>query len=869
MLYLWSRFSWRHAVTTPGQTLMLVAILSLGIAVYMSVRLANRAAVAGFEQFTMAVTGRSDFVLTPEAGRFNENWLRELRDALGAEPATIVPMVERSAPRPRREGEGVVGRETFRLVGIDLVAARNFLQSDEGAGTYLEGESRSKGEQPGSPGAFRDPGRVWVSQALARRDGIGNGDTIELVLDDSIASISVAGVIAASEGLPEPELTLMVMDLPDLQKLTGTTGWIDRAEVIVPEGPDLKDRRAYIRNALEDRSDGRWRVETPASRRATGETMTAAFRLNLTVLSLIALLVGVLLIVQALDGSVVRRRQEIAVLRSLGLEGPTIQLAWLLEAAAIGLVAGLTGTLLGWGGAQFTVRLVGRTVNALYYGNTVAAASLHLGELAMGVCLGVVASIMAGWIPARAAASIPPAQMLGRGHVASGMRVLQRKVPALALIGSGLVLSQCPPLALGAGVRFPLAGYAAALCGILGVGMLAGSLFKPVALAARSFGRRHATARVALGHLEHPAGRARLAVAGLVAAMGMSAGMIILVASFETTVRGWIGENLRADLFVASDGAQDASSTSRIREDTWRALLADRDTIGAYLFQGTDIRIDGIPTFLGGFGIAGNAPAREQMWISGPDVSLNEAPEVPGTGYASESFAERFQVAKGSIVRVPTPVGVQELRIAGVFADYGNDRGSVLVPMASYSAWLGSQALVNLAVFVRPGADPEAVRSRWLPEHSGLRVLTNSGLRTEILRIFRQTFSITYALELIGVAVAVAGLALTMASMLLDRREELTTMRALGFTHQEIAAAAAWEGALTAAAGAFAGTGLSLGLGYLLVFVINKQSFGWTLQLVIPAVPLFALAAVVVATGAIVSWYIGRWSAALPADKEE
>jgi putative ABC transport system permease protein len=872
---LWSRFSVRHAFAAPGQTLLLVGILSLGIAVYVSIRLANRAAVAGFGQFAEAVTGQSDFVLVPQAGVFDEQWLREIRRALGPEPVDIVPMLEASAPRPRRaDSDAVVGREAFQLLGIDLVSAANVLQSRALEGAYFatpedDPVGGASETTPTLADALRDPLRVWISPALGQRDGLAAGDTLELVVHESIVRLPIAGTIPTAEGLPAPGLHLLVMDLPGLQTLLRRPGALDRVELLVPTGDDLAERREVVRSTLESIAAERWTVETPASRRATGETMTAAFRLNLAVLSLIALLVGVLLIVQALDGAVVRRRQEIAVLRSLGVESRTIQRAWLREAATIGLVAGVLGTLLGWGGAQFTVRLVARTVNALYYGNTVAAASLHPGEMLAGVALGVVASVLAGWIPARAAASIPPAQLLARGHVASGLAVLQRRWPAVVLLLAALALSRLPALDLGRGVRFPLAGYLAALCAILGAGMFAGALFRPFARSAEALGRRFAPARVAIGHLSHPAGRARLAVAGLVAAVGMSAGMIVLVGSFERTVRGWIDGNLRADLFVASDGAQNASSTSRIQPETWRALALDPDVAGLELFAGAPIRIDDMPTFLGGFGAVGERPPYEPMWIAGPRTPMTRAAETEGIAYASESFVERFRVALGEEVRVPTPLGPRVLRIDGVFADYGNDRGSILVPMERFAAWFGTEALINFSAHLRPDADPDTVRARWTENHPGLRVLTNGVLRTEVLRIFRQTFSITYALELIGVFVAVAGLALSMASMLLDRRDELATLRALGFTHREIAAAAAWEGAAIATAGAAAGLALSLGLGHLLIHVINKQSFGWTLQFVVSPFPLLALALAVIAAGAGVSWFVGRWSANLPADKEE
>jgi putative ABC transport system permease protein len=124
-------------------------------------------------------------------------------------------------------------------------------------------------------------------------------------------------------------------------------------------------------------------------------------------------------------------------------------------------------------------------------------------------------------------------------------------------------------------------------------------------------------------------------------------------------------------------------------------------------------------------------------------------------------------------------------------------------------------------------------------------------------------------LEVIAVLVAVIGLALTLTSVLLDRREELTTLRALGFTQRELAGAAALEGGVVAAAAVAGGLVLSVALGWLLIYVINKQSFGWTLGFAVPWGQLAALAGAVVATGVVVSYFVGRWGADLPADREE
>jgi putative ABC transport system permease protein len=209
------------------------------------------------------------------------------------------------------------------------------------------------------------------------------------------------------------------------------------------------------------------------------------------------------------------------------------------------------------------------------------------------------------------------------------------------------------------------------------------------------------------------------------------------------------------------------------------------------------------------------------------------------------------------------------MTVAGIFCDYGNERGSMVVDRRHFAAWFGDELVTSLILVTKPGVSPEAVQNEWSTKYPGLSVLTNRYLRTEILRIFRQTFSVTYALELIGIVVAVIGLGMTLSSILLDRRSELTTLRALGWRRREMALATAVEGWLLSVCGVAMGMAVSLGLGWILIYVINKQSFGWTLQFQIPWGQLTGLGGLVIAAGTVVAYGVGRWGSQLPADREE
>ena len=864
----------RHWLGEPRQSSLLVLILGLGVAVFMSVRLANRAATAGFQNFTDTLTGQSDFLIKAPAGSLPEDVLGELRSALGPRAVHIIPVVEATAAAPRAAGEAdrPWGRTTYQLLGVDLVALSNLPMRESSDARILGSSGQSdEGASGGFWPALRQGPRVFASPHVLETQGTAAGKALVLNIDGKIVSLQVAGVIPSLPDGPRVPDNLVLLDLPDLQELVQRQGRLDRVEFLVEPGAGAEALRAEVPRLLRELSRGRWSVATPGVRRESAETMTRAFRLNLTVLSLVALLVGLYLVLQALDGAVVRRRSEIAVLRSLGLEERTVRMAWLVEAAVLGLAGGVAGVLLGWAGAQVAVRFVGQTVNALYYATTVKAAALEGGEAAVAVALAVGASLAAGWLPAREAARTPPAQILVRhGMDTQGQPLLRNHGLALAAILLGIILCRLPPLHLQGGGRFPLAGYAAAFLWIFGGGILCSLGLPAAALMGARLSRRFVSVRLALSHLVRPSGRHRLAIACLLCSIGMTAGMAILVSSFESTVRGWVGRSLHADLYVSSDGSQSASALNGLEADTWRAIVRHPGVVDATVLSAVPIELDGIQTLLSGTELSSFIRHTDLPWVERPaDGSVFDAARNQGLALASESFSERFGMHRGDHVVVRTPAGPEGLTLVGIYADYGNERGSLIVERGDLVRWFSDSHATNVALYLRPGTDPDAVRADLLRRFPGLSIYSNPRLRMEILRIFRQTFSITYALEIIGVAVSVVGMALTLSSVLLDRREELTTLRSLGFTRQEVAAATAAEGLVLTLCSVAGGTLLSLALGWLLIHVINKQSFGWTLGFEMPWGQIAGLDAVVLAAATAVAFAVGRWGAALPSEREE
>lgn len=857
---LWARFTWRHWCQSWRQMILLVLILATGVGVFTAVRLASRAAISGFEVFTRTLTGQADFVLTA-SGHIPEGLLRELRTRCGKLPVWIGPVLEASGGLPGEHPQDA--RAELRLLGVDVIGLQNYPTDQASVAESMAGLSLF--------GLLGSTEEVLVAPQLAAQRGWQAGDRFDLIVDGRVHTLAMAGEIPVFSGQPPPPDNLLVFDLPGLQYLTGRSGQLDRIELRLPDGPRAIEQRAALAEILADFAGDRdLNLFGDGEGAAAGETLTRAFRMNLSVLSLLALWVGMVLILQALDGAVVRRRSEIGILISLGFRAPHIRAAWLWEAFFLGVAGSLLGLVIGWWGAQMSVETVARSVSTLYFATTVDSVTPSLLELAIGFAAGVSASLLAAWIPARQAAATPPAQLMGKSLHTGAVPGWRRAITGCALWVLALIFYTLPPIGFDDGTRFPLFAFGAAFLAIAGTSLLAVFTFAPLKTALHGLASRFAVVRLALSFLQPPSLRHQLALGGLVLAVGMAGAMALLIASFERSVEAWVESGLRADIFISTGGPRTASSLQRLPGSLWRELAQDPRVVATDAYQPYAITIDGIDTEIQGGDLKVRLQRTAPVWVSRPDNAFVQDPgAAPARALISESFQRIFAKGRGDTLRLPTPSGTRSVTIAGVYADYSNERGILLLDRSWIEDWYGEDRIFSAAYYLADPQLTEAVIAEWKAAHPGLRVYNNAQLRATVLRLFHQTFGITYALLGIAVVVAVAGIGLALASAIYERRREWTILRALGMTAGELGRVAAVEGGLTAVVGVTGGILLSLVLGAVLIFGVNVQSFGWTLAFHVPWTQLVGLAGLVICASALVAWAVGMYTADLPVDREE
>lgn len=849
----WRRFSWRHARREWVQTALLLGILALGVGTFLSIRLANRAAVEGFQLFTDSLRPPSDWIIDQPGSDLPVAALPAIREALGTLPAGLYPVIELSA-QPLLESASPTPPRPARLLGLDLLQFRQAAIPDNLSG--MEGFWE----------VIRDPQHLFLSPALAEEWNLVEGETIDLVVKGQPLRFTLRGLLPEFRGKTPLPKNLAVADLSALLDRLPEPR-ISRVEVLIPEGPlreawvvEAGRRLAGVGESIPAPASQMppWRVRAPEEQQAAGEEMTAAFRLNLTVLSLIALLIGMYLIAQTLDATVSRRRTEIATLRSLGFSPRDIYRLWLSEAVLYGLAAGGLGLLAGYGMALFTVEAVTTTVRALYRDTVETGLSLTAWDFALSFALGLGSSLAAAWFPARDAASTPPAQFLRLGRRIPPFPLFQYPAIGLAALTLGAVLLFLPPWTTESGSQIPVAGYATAFLWLAGGTLVAVGSLRWTGLLMQACARNSAALRLAASRLKQPTSRHQLALSGFFVAIGMAAAMAFLINSFEHTVTRWLEHRLQADLFISSVGFQGAESDARIPGPLLDEIEALPETRALDRFRALEVPWNGQTLTLGGirFDLLGND--QELLWIQPPEKGQSLVSEGPMAAFANESLARRTGLGRGDTLTLETPAGPRTLRIAGVHAEYSRDRGMLLVDLRQLEDWYGISSYDTASLFLKPGVSPAVLQARLEERYPGLSIRLNGELMEAALFIFRQTFAVTRALQVIGLVVALGGLALSLLSLLRESGRELSLQRTLGMRRNEIANAAALEGGGVAAAGLACGIALSAGLGLVLVYVINRQSFGWTLQVAFPWASTAGLAAAVLALGLGISWLTGR-----------
>jgi putative ABC transport system permease protein len=820
----------RYLARHPWQTALMMIGIALGVAVMVAIDLANSAASRAFDLSTEAITGKATHQITGGPAGLDESLYVQLTTS--GVVGFVAPVVTDYITSPQ------LGGRPIQLLGIDPFAEAPFR-------SYLATEQVGSVSSPADVGqlvAFLTrPGGLLVSEDVAEEYGLTLGSTIRIDAAGRGSTGTIVGLLRPDDSLARRALQGIVLaDIATAQETLGQVGRLSYLDLVL-ESPAYADR-------IAEQLPSGVRIAPVSARTGAVEQMTAAFRVNLTALSLLALVVGMFLIYNTMTFSVVQRRPLFGTLRCLGVTRGEVARLVLGEALLVGLLGSLLGLGLGVLLGQGAVRLVTQTINDLYFVLTVRGIAIAPESLVKGLLLGVAATVASAAAPAWEASTVPPRAALTRSSLEDRAR---RAVPAITLagamtLGTGGLLLAIPTRSLAAsfgGVFFVTIGFAllapfATLFAARGIGPLANRLFGVLG-------------RMAPRSVTGALSRTAVAVAALMVAVSVTIGVGLMVGSFRTSVVQWLGQTLWGDVYVSAPNPTATRSAAPIdplaidivrswpgvkRWDVLRSAEVDSPSGPILVTAVSDEDFTEPRIFVSTAGSAG--------WVS--QAVRN------GAILASEPLANRLGLpSRAAEVTLFTDSGPVAFPVAGIYRDYSNSQGTVMMGLNLYRQHWQDPTVTAALMVLQPGVSVDDTVSGLrtaLKDVQGVIVRPNAVLREEALAVFDRAFAITTALQLLAAIVAFIGVLSALLSLQLERARELGLMRAVGLTVQQLRGLVLLE---TGLMGSIAGllampTGLVLAL--ILIFIINRRSFGWTMSLSAdPVVFLQALLLAVVA----------------------
>ena len=818
----------RPMFADPVRALLTVAAVALGVAVIVAVDLASEASMGSFRSSLESLEGSASYEIT-QVGGIAETVYGDLVRL--AEPLDFSPRIESFALLPET-GEQVA------LFGVDLVG--DTMLAEQGAMP-----------RPGFSELI-DVSSVWVTESL----GVSPGDTLELIVGDRRLEIEVQGLLDTTLAVAG---RFVVMDVALAQRVLGRMGRLDRIYVYT-RGVE-RDWSAVIAPLVPAAAS----ILPAGTGTEDSRRMLGAFRWNLRMMSYATILVGAFLIYNTISAYIVRRRQQIGVVRAVGASRTMVRAAFVFEGAVFGILGVAAGLALGRLLAIGAVDAVGQTVSSLYVSSTPGEVAFRPWTIAIGAIAGIGVSVLSAWWPAREAAGVTPTEAMAGAALDYNVRTTSHRSTAAAVVLALLAVVFClmPPLG-----RIPVGGYLALVCLVGATAMVSPRVSTLVlGVAGRwlvaPFG---VIGAIAARGLAASLNRTSVIVTAMAVATALIVGMAMMVGSFRETVVTWVEHRLQADFYVSPAGGGGRGSSSTMSEEAAARLEAVPGVVDVGRYRTYPIRYRDTPATVGLADVALygrhsgirflEGPAPGAIW---PTLAAGESVIV------SELFSYRHDVHTNDTIALPLGAHVVEFQVAGVFYDYSGERGFVIGDRGALLRYLPDPRVSSVAVYLQPDADFEESREAVVRALAGLEVVVTPSrtLRERSIEIFDRTFAITYALEVIAVFVAILGMAEALLNLVFDRRVELAQLRMHGASMAQIRSLVLVQAGLLGLVACLLGLVLGAAWSQVNLLVIHKQSFGWSVQFHWPGAYLAGALGLIFAASVVSGLYPARVGARL------
>ncbi len=855
------RLSWRYIWRRPLQSLFFIAGVAIGVAMIVAIDLANGSAARAFELGTETVTGRATHQIVGGPSGLPEQIYTKLRRDLGYRQSA--PIVEDYVIALDLDAQ------PMRLLGIDPFADAPFR-------SYLGSDNQASGSATYLSDLLVRPNTALISSVVAERYHLTPGSQLTIRQGSRTQQLEIVGLLAPTDDLSRRALdSLLITDIATAQEVLQRVQRLDRIDLIVPADQTGQAVLARIATILPASA----RIQPVAARSGTVNEMTAAFRLNLTALSLLALVVGMFLIYNTVTFSVVQRRPVLGALRSLGMTRGEVYALILAEAGLLGVIGTGLGLGLGIVLGRGMVQLVTQTVNDLFFVVAVREIDIPWFTLAKGTVIGIAAALLGAAIPAYEATNAPPAGALKRSNIEDRAR---RAIP---WISAGALLF----LAIGAGLLIPEWNLIVAFAGLFAV-ILGGALITPLLTLGLMNGVQELTRqgtvimRMAPRTIVRALSRTAVAVAALMVAVSVIIGVGVMIGSFRTTVVAWLEDVLQADIFISPPSFNanqvrttlDANVVARLQNFPGITKIASTRGVDVTAWIGEcgipnaeciannqtstlrtpnsalQLRLVALSADLAG-------PKRRYTAAVG-DWQTTWQALMAGGLLINEPMANRLHLKVGDQLTVQTDRGPHLFPIVGIAVDFDVNNVAFVYDPVYRQLW-DDKALSALALFVAPGVSVDQKVDEIRAAFAGqteLLIRSNRNMRQSALDVFDRTFAITVALQLLATIVAFIGIFSTLMSLQLERSREIGVLRSTGMTRGQLWRLSLLETGLLGACAGIIAIPMGLLLAVILIYIINLRSFGWTLQMQLQP-SYFVQAFLVALTAALLAGLYPAW----------
>ena len=805
---------------SPGRAVLAVIAIAMGVALGVAVHLVNSSAVNEFDLAARHLAGEADLVVRGPRSGFEESLYPRVARLPQVEAAN--PAVEFEVPLARRQ-------DTLRILGFDPLRAAQV-------------QPRLLPERSGMVVDLFDADAIWLSPAAAEWLGLRPGDRLEVRVGTRSVPLKVGGLLPAGAYRQR----IGVMDVAAAQWRFEYLGRLNRIDIRLKPGTDVAAFQRGLREVLPAGAH----ASAPEAEGERSANLTRAYRLNLDMLALVALFTGAFLVFSSQVLALLRRRAQLALLRAVGMTRGALARWLIAEGAVIGAAGSLLGAAVGYAVARYALSTVGADLGAGYFRSVVADIDPDARVLASFVGLGVLFAVLGAAAPAWEAARRPPARALRAGDEEEALKKLSTTGWGVAAIAAGLALTLAPAID-----GLPVAGYFAIALILLGIVLVMPHL-AAACLALLPLPKRPA-AVIAVSQIKATPRQAAISVAAIVTSFSLMVSMLVMVSSFRGSLQDWLDRMLPADLYLR---AARSGETAFFTPEEQARIAAAPGVARAEFIRSQNLLLapDRPPVTL----LAGPVDAADPgkiLLITDAPYALR--PDDPPPVWISEVAADFYGLRPGERVSLPIGPTPRHFTVAGIWRDYARQNGAIAINREVYRKISGDDLVNDAAVWLAPGAEASAVQRavrEQLPWAERLEIATTREMKEISLGLFDRTFAITYALEIAAVLIGLFGVSVSFSAQALARRREFGVLRHVGMTRREIGAMLGMEGALVATLGTAVGLAAGWVIGLILIHVVNRQSFNWSMELHMPWPPLAGLAALIVAAAVATAVWSGR-----------